>query len=246
MATATKKKVSAPKILGLTINQYMRLSKKEEQPLPELRKFIRIDENNSLYVQHPLVFEFNVVPGRFAVANHHYRTMKAATDKAMAEGNWNRYFLLIRNPYRLEELKKVAARLTDAEYWEILADAYMDTEILSGQQKLVRKLLSADRPRRELMMTPEERASMAAMPDELRVYRGYDRNNAKGWSWTLDAEVAKWFANRWKEGSSKGKRRVAVGTVSKETVLAYFDRRNEHTILVDPELVNVVETRILD
>jgi len=46
-------------------------------------------------------------------------------------------------------------------------------------------------------MTDEERAQVDPLPARVTVYRGANSfNKPSGLSWTLDREVAYWFANR--------------------------------------------------
>ena len=93
-------------------------------------------------------------------------------------------------------------------------------------------------------MEPDELATLNALPDRFTIYRGYlPRRNLRGWSWTLDQQLAEWFARRTALFASDlglpG--RVAKGRVAKADVVAYFDAREEREVVVDPASVRVVK-----
>jgi hypothetical protein len=64
------------------------------------------------------------------------------------------------------------------------------------------------------------------------VHRGWSLNhNARGLAWTLDREVAVWFARRF--AMLGGIPRVSTAAIRAERVLAYFTARGEAEIVVD-------------
>ena len=69
------------------------------------------------------------------------------------------------------------------------------------------------------------------LPDGIPLYRGVAvGRNPKGISWTDDLAVAKWFANRY----GKGGYVQVIEKSRKSHVLAYFNSRNEHEVVYDP------------
>lgn len=65
------------------------------------------------------------------------------------------------------------------------------------------------------------------------VYRGvtsYNAQNVKALSWTLNREVAEWFAHRFGQNGT-----VYEAQVKKENIYAVFLGRNEEEVIVDPE-----------
>jgi hypothetical protein len=87
-------------------------------------------------------------------------------------------------------------------------------------------------------------ATFAGLPGELTVYRGFNKGNGLGWSWTLSEEIGLRFAHRFEElGASRP--RLLVGTARKNDAIAYFGDRNEEELLIDPKLVAVIEKRKL-
>jgi hypothetical protein len=134
-------------------------------------------------------------------------------------------------------LSEHARDLSDLEYWTAVAEAWQD----SDRQPLIdgdwRRLFTADRPRRERLMTAAERTELAALPERVPVHRGVNRgavwaNRSSGLSWTLDPDVAHWFAMRF-----SGLGFVVNGTVLRGRVIALFQDRHEHEIVALPQHV---------
>lgn len=161
---------------------------------------------------------------------------------AMAECRWKTVLWLTERPRRVLVFCEFAPAMTDQEYWMLLRWIWEDSENIYQWRDLPRSLLLRPRPDRDLMMTPEERAALAAMPGVLTVYRGYDRRNMRGWSWTTDAARAEWFARRFSviHGSHP---RIAVWKIIKQDVIAYLTGRRESEIVADPSRVDVIRTR---
>ena len=251
-ATAKKKAIRRkvkvyPYIKGLHINEYRRLQRKKEPLLRELLPYVTESYQEGCWgLNHPLLIELVIDPAYCAVVNRVFELRQQWLAEAKESRNWVRYFDVIEPAYRLKKLKEVLNELTDSDYWERLGQMYILTEIVSFQQKTVRDLFSSSRPEREKLMDAEERKILDDLPDEVTIYRGYDLNNSKGWSWTLSEEKAEWFANRWRKAYPERKRRVATGKVRKKDIIAYFDGRNEKEIVVNPQKVKAITRRTLD
>ena len=89
-------------------------------------------------------------------------------------------------------------------------------------------------------MSAYERRYLASLPNRLTIYRGSQSKRIRGWSWTLDQKKAHWFANRWAR-LNFGKPHIATGKVKKSDVIAYFSRRKEKEIIIDPSKVKIVQ-----
>lgn len=85
------------------------------------------------------------------------------------------------------------------------------------------------------MMTGEERAHLAGLPDRRTVYRGYSQpGRGNGMSWSLSPDVARRFAFRFTV-DTRG--RIARREVDKGEVIAYFAGRGEQearVVIGDP------------
>ena len=80
-------------------------------------------------------------------------------------------------------------------------------------------------------MSEDELETFENFEDEVVIYRGVgsgNKNNIKALSWTTSFGKAKWFAERWGKGG-----KIYSATISKENILAYFDRKNEDEVIVD-------------
>lgn len=105
-----------------------------------------------------------------------------------------------------------------------------------SQSALVRYFKKADK---RAMMSDEENGVLVNLPEKVTVYRGVQERSEKsikGLSWTLDIDVAKWFASRLgQEGY------VYESIISKEHILAYFGQRGESETVVDPNQLHDVK-----
>lgn len=140
---------------------------------------------------------------------------------------------------RGELLLEYALDLPLAEYWRAVADTWQDCE----RQDLGRDWLSLwtavqsdDAARWQYVMDDKERAEFEALPDRVTLYRGISSSSCRpsGLSWTLDRDVAHWFAARF-EHVDEGV--VLRGTVVRSRILALFQERDESEVVVPPKYV---------
>jgi len=175
-----------------------------------------------------------------AVVNEQYRRQLRLAQETKADGDWLKYILAHERPYQMDVFRKVAEELTDVEYWSLLGEIYIMSENNHRYMSTLKKALNSNRACREMIMTGRERAYFRKLPSQITIHRGYAHKNAAGWSWTLDKAKAVWFARRYAEVDDlAGKPRLATGTVKKKGVIAYFSRRKEKEILVDPKKVKI-------
>jgi hypothetical protein len=131
----------------------------------------------------------------------------------------------------------IIEELTDEEYWPLLAMIWIDSENISQFHNLWISLLTSNRRGRDALMSSEERATLAALPDPVTVYRGFTHGALRGLSWTQDHVLAQWFAHRFARLDDEGPPQVAIGTVAREAILAVFlERRgSESEVVVNPD-----------
>jgi hypothetical protein len=195
-------------------------------------------------IHHPFMVQYYVPGEDIARINNSYTAKRDYIAKVEAEGEWDTYMCLHERAYRIDVFDGIKHRLSDMQYWETLGWLYTDQEFVYNQWPKLRRLLQSPRPYRECIMPDEDRATFADLPDELTVYRGFNRGNGSGWSWTLSEEIGLRFAHRFEErGGSRP--RLLVGTARKNDAIAYFGSRNEEELLIDPKLVTVTEKRKL-
>jgi hypothetical protein len=208
-----------------------------EELLPELKAAIRGN-----MIHHPLVVGF---AQQNAHANFLLLVRRKQIEEAERENDWFKYVFTHERPYQVEAFKSAAAKMDDESYWKTLADVYVESENLRQNQGAIRRLLTADRPHREALMSDEERTVIDGLPETVTIFRGYCFDNSHGWSWTISREKAEWFGNRFAKELG-GIPRIATGKVKKTDIIAYFDGREEKEIVCDPKSVADITTERLD
>lgn len=147
-------------------------------------------------------------------------------------------YILLNKPYRLAFLKYTAEYMSQDDLSEILADVRTSTESPNLDPNLnKRKLVSLFISSNPYMLMTEEKLEVFNSLDEITIYRGvtsYNADNEKALSWTLDYDKAEWFAKRFA-------RIVYEAQIEEAHILAYFNRKNESEIIVDPEYLLAIE-----
>lgn len=185
-------------------------------------------------IKHPLLFAVPYAPVMNAMINEAFRAKKAAVAEAKNTGRWDHYLWLHERPYRVHAFARIAAQLNDRTYWEQLGRLWTDSENIFEAEALWLRLLTdpARAANRGLMMTSEERAHLAALPDRITVYRGYSQpGRGNGMSWSLSRDVARRFAFRFTV-DTRGQ--IARREVDRAEVIAYFGGRGEQEIVLAP------------
>lgn len=196
-------------------------------------------EKDWTVLKHPLVFSVPYVPALNKSLNQMFKQKTEALDRAIASGSWETYVWLHERPYRVDAFCEILDTLDDTQYWELLAHIWIDSENIRENQETWEILLSSNRGSKHAFIGNIE--GLAALPDEFTIYQGHTLDRDDGWSWTLDEPTALWFARRFGllEDATPI---VTIATVRKSDVLAYREDRNEHEIIVSPDLVNIIRT----
>lgn len=154
-------------------------------------------------------------------------------------------YLLVNKPYRIAFLKYTVDFMSRDDMSQILADIWIGTELPNldpnmSKAKLV-SLFKKANPNE--LMNEDELRIFNQLADTVTIYRGvtsYNADNIKALSWTLDYDKAEWFANRFGEEDGT----VYEAEIEKAHILAYFNRRNESEVIVDPKhLIDIEETQ---
>lgn len=227
--------------------QLMETLKPWETLHPDLAEWI-VDSPFGKSLKHPLVFEVIYAPGmQDGMLNERYEQKRDACACYLAEGNYSGFVWMHERPYRLDALLQVAEEIEDdAEFWELVGSIWVDTENLWQNYDEWHDVLHAERGDRTAMMDDDERAALAALPDEVTIWRGYNADDEDderhiGFSWSLRRDCAEWFAERF--ASHRGRARVLCARVRKADVVALFTGRGEDEIVVLPEhLIDIEET----
>ena len=154
-------------------------------------------------------------------------------------------YMMCNKPYGLTFLKFAMPHLSRKDFSEILSDAWIRSENPNDDpnistKELVSMFKAADI---EYLMEASEREELAALDDEVTIYRGltsYNANHIKAMSWTLDYDTADWFAHRFHEEGT-----VYEAKINKRHILALFNGRNESEVIADPDhLMDITEAEV--
>lgn len=153
-------------------------------------------------------------------------------------------YMMLNKPYALSFLSLAEPHLSQKDFSEILADAWIRSENPNMDKNFVKKSLvdmfkKADQ---SILMDGEEREVFDSFEDTVTIYRGvtsYNAKNIKALSWTTDYQTAEWFAHRFGEEGT-----VYEAQINKEHILAFFNGRNESEVIVDPKyLTDITEAQ---
>lgn len=217
----------------------MKLIQKQEPVHPDLAGYVKAGGIGCGMVHHPLIVSQIYGKDCYGYVNYLYEQRRAIVQRLMDEEQWEAYVFTHERPYQLDAFGRIAKRMSDTTYWSILGSVYTESENLWQQKRKLVRMLNADRKQREFLMNGRERGYLNKLPSTLTIFRGYQYRNANGWSWTLDPKKARWFSQRFEVLG--GKPTVATGRVKKRDVVAYFSRRQEKEIVVDPSAVKVTK-----
>ena len=105
---------------------------------------------------------------------------------------------------------------------------------------LAKLLRSATRAELDLMMTTDERAALAAMPEEITVYRGCYPINRHGLSWSTDINIAAHFPTLMRYRRPGEQPLLLRGIAYRDRAVAKHGRSEGEVIVVDAHRVEEV------
>lgn len=136
-----------------------------------------------------------------------------------------------RDAWKLTFMKYCGEYLSDKEYAEMLADAWVTEENPNMDANVSRKeaLKMFKKCKKEYLMEREDYEYYKNLPEKVVLYRGVANGRIlEGLSWTDNKEKAIWFKNRWNSNGILLKVKV-----DKKDIIAYFNTRNEQECLLD-------------
>lgn len=227
------------------MSEWQRLLATKEALLPELALHV---SKAGVWpaLRHPLVYAIPYMEIENALLNKRLRVKREYVAKAIRARKWGEVIMLHERPYRAQALMSVRNAMPDAtDYWPLVGEVWSDTENFWQERPLWRVLLTSPKRwmlERPLMMSERERATYAALPGKLTVYRGghskHRRAAQTGYSWTTDLEVARRFAGRYlRDGKAGDVGVVYEREVFKRDVIATLSGRNEHEVVLSPEVL---------
>ena len=212
------------------------LMHRKEELDPELKAYLRKTEFFEC-IQHPLIFSVPHFQEMNAICNEQFREKKKALDRYVQEKNWDGYVFVHERPYRAEILSTIMSVMSDQYYGELLPRVLMDSENLWQLHKVIKRLIARKGDWKQYLMTDEEKKVFESLPSLVTLYRGCKLCNIKGFSWTTNIEKAKWYSRRNPFAGGL----VMKGVCNKTDLLAYWNRRGEDEIFVDPYYVDNIK-----
>lgn len=220
---------------------YVTLSHKQEPLLRNLAAWQRQVPRLGAVLQHPLYYSVPHYEALNAVANACYLAKSRLVRYARRLGDFDAYILHHERAWRLQAFLTYTRhnRVPNDQWWEKLADVWIDSENVGQNAAAWTRLLSSGKSDRCRFMSHEERAEFRMLPTTIHVYRGYKGSgrSALGHDWSLSLKTATWFAKRF-----DGKGKVAEATISKKNVVGLLLRRGESEIVaahyLDAKIIN--------
>jgi hypothetical protein len=194
-----------------------------------------------LAIKHPFVNAVPYAPPFAALYNEQLLQKRNILATAIASGEWHTAVFVHERPWRIDALVAIADRMSDAEYWELVRETWMDAENIPECRAVWDRVLRAPRADREHLTDSTDREELAILPDVVTLFQGRTNARDDGWSWTLDRAVGEWFANRFAMFEN-AKPVLASVEVPKVLISALLLGRNEREVLVDPLLIGNVTT----
>lgn len=209
----------------------------EERLHDHLRGFVRRDPLVGHILHSPWTIQLGVDPTgksrQNAAANRHYQQQLEAIQTATSGEDFQQALELITRPYRQEMFDVLRERMNDATYWQALAFVWTDAEEpKESPGSRFAKWFTSARPERERLMDESEPSEFQTLPEALTLYRGASASSEAGLAWSLDRDVAQWFAKRF---PSPEPTTVFEHTIPKSYAIALFTRRQEGEIVVHPD-----------
>lgn len=161
-------------------------------------------------------------------------------EKLCAEGDFESALSCVYKPHRRQFLLNLIREHGVDRLYSAIRSVWISVDFFSHDHWLwceVWEYVRESEGGRSQVIHADDCPIFDALPDELTVYRGFQREEGGeeyGWSWSLNRETAEWFARRWPNGEPM----IATMTVNKSDVLAYFNDRNEAEIVLHPEELN--------
>lgn len=165
----------------------------------------------------------------------------ASCEKEVAEGNYRRSLFNLPDRMRLEYFGKLYQKFgrNIPNLYRLFFETYTESDY--GFNGLDKELMSAILDSKTDEDREKTAQAVSALPDIVTIYRGGNTASAdyhEAYSWTLDINVANFFASR--RGSHTGY--IVGATVKKSDIIdAFLDDRSEEEIIVDPKNITVVK-----
>lgn len=197
---------------------------------------VPIEESDFGIVIHPFVSSaYNINPQTGKMIDlqkpEELKVYKEKLFEFLDNGDIYRVLGMINSGWKMTWFKCCSRFMNQKDYGELLAYCWVQQENPNqdcnvSRQEAVEYFRKAEK---QYLMEPEDLEVYNSLPDVITVYRGVAKGREKhGLSWTNDREKAEWFQTRFGEGNC-----LLRADVPKQSILAYFNGRNERELVVD-------------
>ena len=145
--------------------------------------------------------------------------------------NFSKLLYLINKPYRMLFLLENYLLLNSSEFTKHLRNVWIDTEFPNADKNVsINKIIKMFQTANKIdLMDDEELDLYNKLPEEVTIYRGtHDSANSNALSWTLDYDIARWFATRFDNDGY-----VLKANINKKDIFAFFNSRRENEIVIN-------------
>lgn len=234
MKTTTSKTTNIESIKGMAKN-FLYL---EPNVIPEM----------PFLIQHPFFdYRLMMLPDKQGIdiidEPEKFNELRKKYEEQIDNADLSKLFAMILDKYHLTFLKFVKDYMSNTDFSQYLAYAWVNSEnpnqdVNVSVKELIKWFKETDR---KALMSEEEFAYYNKLPDIVQVYRGVAVGRAEtvGLSWTCNYKTAAWFAGRFNSGNQFGY--ILCAKVRKEDVFAYFNGRGEDEILLNSSRIFDVE-----
>lgn len=183
----------------------------------------------------------------FEDSEKYEKWLKQTEDYINKIDSWDSILLMIRKPYRLAYFKYVNTFLSSKDFAEMLITCWLEADFVSNdvnvsKEEVISWFMKADK---KYLMNNDEQQILKEMPDHVKIYRGVGEAKYKnGFSWTLNLEIAKFFAKRF-AGAGK-KTYIYECIIDKGEILCYTDARGEAEVIVNPKNLKKYDVKEAD
>ena len=158
----------------------------------------------------------------------------------VANGNFFSSLLVLQDSMRMEYISKLLSMSKPVnDLYKLFIDMYSLGDY--GFSAMTDEAFDNIVASKTESQKKETEAALSGMPDVLTIYRGQTKVGTpieKAHSWTLDRNIANFFATR----RGKDKAEIITATVNKKDVIEYISERGEKEVLVRYRDLNIVGT----
>lgn len=191
-----------------------------------------VETKSGYNVEHIFAYMENVTASDLVIANSIIESRTKAANESIAKKQFDNVLMLIRPKYRVKYLRQFAdaGLVTKSRSWSIARNTWLElSNIYQCRDEWQLFFLSHfdELERARFFMNERERSHLDAMPEIIKIYRGYDRDKGRaGLSWTLSKMIATQYASKFNS------LKIAQAVVNRSDVVGYINARGHHEIIL--------------